>query len=192
MASGLQQHPRREAVRRAWAGIAVLVGTFGMMFVSLVFAYLALRLQAPSWPPQDAPALPRATSGWASLALVGAATLHELGRRFHRAGRRAGRWLLGLGALGLLAFVGMEVRLLWEAKAAGLRSLGSAFAGTYYAASYFLLIASLLGAFGLSVVVLRAMRATPAQASVGLAIWGAYLGFLGLWWVALLAGFYLA
>ena len=63
---------RRVSVRFALVllGMAVFLGSWAMLFVALFFAYAFLRARAPSWPPLDAPSLPRLLPGLNTLVIA--------------------------------------------------------------------------------------------------------------------------
>jgi cytochrome c oxidase subunit 3 len=78
-------------------GLVILLGTLGMLFAAMLFAYAVVRLQAPSWPPPGTPPFPRGGAAVHGLLLV--ATSVALRAAARRRGWAAGALALGTGFL---------------------------------------------------------------------------------------------
>ena len=112
---------RAPALRRAHAeevtgsiGMVVALGSWAMMFASLMFVYFGLRSQAPHWPPLGLPPLPIALP-LANTVVIAASSLTLMrALSFMRAGQRrtAITWMGATLGLGLL-FVALQC-VLWR------------------------------------------------------------------------------
>ena len=101
--------------RRAQAtiGMAVLLASWAMVFVTLIFAYAVLRSRELVWPPLGAVPLPQGLA-WANTAvLVASSVAFHVGWRHLRAGNPGGfARLLGLTLVLGVLFLGLQA-FLW-------------------------------------------------------------------------------
>jgi cytochrome c oxidase subunit 3 len=93
----------------------IALGSWAMLFASLFFAWAALRLRAPEWPPAGTPRLPIALPAFNTAVLLASGFVLRAGLATRTAGARA-RGLLGTLALGVL-FLGLQLAVwipLWR------------------------------------------------------------------------------
>jgi heme/copper-type cytochrome/quinol oxidase subunit 3 len=177
--------------RTAHVGMAVFLGSWAMLFVALFFAYAFVRGRAPTWPPLDAPPLPRLLPGVNTLviaasswAVVRAVRAQELAR-----GRSAAAALWGAAILGAI-FLALQVVVwagLWRQ---GLVPSGGPYPSVFYAFTAFHALHVLVGLAALAWLALRARAGTASRTDVRL--WGWYWHFVGVLWGALYVTLYLA
>jgi heme/copper-type cytochrome/quinol oxidase subunit 3 len=87
------------AERTALLGMVVFLAAWAVLFAALFFAYGALRVRAPLWPPADLPHLPLGLPALGTVLLGASSAL--LWRNDRRAGRVALATLLGAGFLAI-------------------------------------------------------------------------------------------
>jgi cytochrome c oxidase subunit III len=106
---------RTEARKTAAVGMLIALGSWAMLFASFFFAWAALRLRAPEWPPAGTPRLPVALPAFNTAVLLASGLVLRAGLKARTAGGRA-RGLLGTLALGAL-FLGLQLAVwipLWR------------------------------------------------------------------------------
>jgi heme/copper-type cytochrome/quinol oxidase subunit 3 len=169
----------RHAERTAVLGMAVFIASWAMLFSGLFFAYLALRVRAPAWPPPDLPRLPLALPALATLLLglssaslqraVGAIRLGERGRA-----AIALAALLGAGFLALQTVVWRQMLL------GGLRPSSGTYASVFFGLTVFHALHVLVGLIALAWLAARP-RLTPVR------IWTIYWHMVGVIWGVMFA-----
>ena len=105
-----------EVRKTAAVGMLFALGSWAMLFTSFFFAWAALRLRAPEWPPEGTPHLSVALPAFSTAALLASALLLGMGRKARTPGARLRR-LLGTLALGVL-FLALQLAVglrLWRA-----------------------------------------------------------------------------
>ncbi len=130
---------RREVDARV--GMIVFLASWGMVFLTLFFAYGVLRLREEVWPPPGQPPMPSYVHwlGWANTLLIVASSLAlHRGVRAFRSGRRAALkpmlavcMLLGSGFLALQLHAWVE---LWRS---GITITDGTYQGLFYAITTF-------------------------------------------------------
>jgi cytochrome c oxidase subunit 3 len=180
------------AERTAHVGMAVFLGSWAMLFVALFFAYAFLRARAPSWPPLDAPPLPRLLPGVntlviaaSSLAVVRAARAQELRRPRSVAAALAGAVVLGT------IFLVVQVAVwsgLWRQ---GLVPSGGPYPSVFYAFTAFHALHVVVGLAALAWLAARA-RSGGESLRTDVRLWGWYWHFVGVVWGVLYVTVYLA
>lgn len=190
---GLDRYRRRPrgAERTAHVGMAIFLGSWAMLFVSLFFAYAFVRARAPAWPPLDAPRLPRLLPGLntlviaaSSIAVVRAVRAQDLGR----AGVASAR-LAVAAALGAI-FLGLQVLVwagLWRD---GLLPSGGPYPSVFYGFTAFHALHVLVGLAALAFLAVRA-RSRRGVGRTDVRLWGWYWHFVGVVWAALYVTVYL-
>jgi cytochrome c oxidase subunit 3 len=171
--------------------MAVFLGSWGMLFVALFFAYAFVRARAAEWPPEGTPPLPRLAPGLntaliaaSAAAMVRAARAQDVGRS--RAAASALAVAAALGA-GFLALQGLVWAGLWRQ---GLVPSGGAFGSVFYAFTAFHALHVLVGLVALGWLAARARAGAATRTEVRL--WGWYWHFVGAVWGALYVTLYLA
>ncbi len=104
-----------EAGKTAAVGMLFALGSWAMLFASFFFAWAALRLRAPVWPPEGTPPLPVALPALNTVVLLASCFLLRAGLKSRSAGARV-RVLLGALGLGAL-FLGLQLAVwipLWR------------------------------------------------------------------------------
>ncbi|ABS27060.1 cytochrome c oxidase subunit 3 [Anaeromyxobacter sp. Fw109-5] len=180
------------AERTAYVGMAVFLGSWAMLFVALFFAYAFLRARAPSWPPLDAPPLPRLLPGLntlviaaSSAAVVRATRSQELRRP--RGVTAALAAAVVLGAIFLLV-QGVVWSGLWRQ---GLVPAGGPYPSVFYAFTAFHALHVVVGLAALAWLAVRA-RAGGESLRTDVRLWGWYWHFVGVVWGVLYLTVYLA
>jgi cytochrome c oxidase subunit 3 len=181
----------RGAERTAHVGMAVFLGSWAMLFVALFFAYAFVRARAPTWPPLDAPSLPRLLPGLntfviaaSSVAVARAVRAQALARSRSAASALTVAAVLGgiFLALQTVVWVG-----LWRQ---GLVPSGGPYPSVFYAFTAFHALHVLVGLAALVWLALRALAGTSSRTDVRL--WGWYWHFVGAVWGALYLTLYVA
>jgi heme/copper-type cytochrome/quinol oxidase subunit 3 len=172
--------------------MAVFLGSWAMLFAGLFFAYALVRARAPSWPPLDAPALPRLLPGLNTLAIAASSAAvaravrqRELGRT-----RSAARLLAGAAALGA-AFLALQLVVWGELWQRGLLPSSGPYGSVFYAFTAFHALHVLVGLGGLGAAAAR-VRSRAGASPTDVRLWGWYWHFVGILWVLLYGTLYLA
>jgi len=119
---------RAEARKTAAVGMLIALGSWAMLFASFFFAWAALRLRAPEWPPEGTPRLPVALPAFNAAVLVASAFVLRFGLKAGKVGARV-RGLLGTLALGAL-FLALQLAVwvpLWRSGFTASSAAGSLF-----------------------------------------------------------------
>lgn len=172
----------------ARVGLIILLGLWSMMFAGLVFTWVFVRLQEPTWPPEGTPPLPRAAAALALALLVLSAALLLLGVRAlrqDRTGPHAALQTLALAAA--LGFIAAQSAVLLPLRAGG---FGGSYGTLFLTWMLFHLVHVAVGVPGLVVTTARALRRRyTAQHHVGVSVWTGYqvyaAAMAGLMYVAL-------
>jgi cytochrome c oxidase subunit III len=172
----------------AWVGMLVFLGSWAMLFVSLLFAYGALRLRLPSWPPPGAPRLPVGLALWGTLAILASSATLERWRRAAAAGppvRPRPELLSATLRLGL-GFLGVQ-GVLWGSLAAkGVRFAGGTLGAVVFGLVAFHAAHVLVGLGGLASLW---WSARSGRTGAGLAtrrrLWTAFWHLVGAAWVSI-------
>jgi cytochrome c oxidase subunit 3 len=178
-APALANGGRREAT--AAVGMTIFLGTVAMLFAALFLAYAVMRAQAPAWPPEGQPALPRGVLALNTAVLAAASVALRAARRASRRGMAGAAvgWARGALALGA-AFLAAQV-LVWR----GLVEAGAGPASGIYGSVFFAIsgLHALHVAGGL--VALGAVALRPAASAA--AALSRRLGLVALYWDFVLA-----
>ncbi len=177
------------AAERARFGMTLFLVAIGMLFLASIVGYLAVRMRAPTWPPEGSPRLPGGL--WIStlLLLLSGLTMHRaLGSA--RAGRSRAlvRWLAGTTLLGAAFLVSQVLNWVHLLRVENLPAQSNLYAFTFY------LLTGLHGIHvvgGLVPMALAARRAgqgryTPDHHG-GVVLLSMYWHFLDAVWLVLFA-----
>ncbi len=190
---GLARYRRRPRgdERTARVGMAVFLGSWAMLFAGLFFAYALVRARATTWPPLDAPPLPRLLPGLntlviaaSSAAVARAVRAQELGRARRAAASLAAAAVLGATFLALQTLVWVG---LWRA---GLVPSGGPYPSVFYAFTALHALHVLVGLAALAWLAVR-VRARAGSAREDVRLWGWYWHFVGVLWAVLYVTVYL-
>jgi heme/copper-type cytochrome/quinol oxidase subunit 3 len=191
---GLEERRRRARGpdRTAHVGMAVFLGSWAMLFVGLFFAYAFVRARAPSWPPLDAPPLPRLLPGLNTLAIAlsSAAVARAVRQRELGRARSAARLLAAAVALGA-TFLALQLLVWADLWRAGLLPSSGPYGSVFYAFTAFHALHVLVGLGGVGAVAVRA-RSTAGASATDVRLWGWYWHFVGVLWALLYVSLYLA
>src|SRR5277367_1236300 len=115
----LQPHAKEDFT--SYLGMVISLGSWGIMFAGLFFAYAGVRLAAPSWPPPGVPRLPVLLPlASTAVLLASSGTARQALAAIRHAKRDEMRTLLAatvfLGAL----FLGLQYVLVLSASQSGL------------------------------------------------------------------------
>jgi cytochrome c oxidase subunit 3 len=155
----LRPHAREDFT--SYLGMMISLGSWGIMFAGLFFAYAGVRLSAPSWPPPGVPKLPillpLVNTG---VLLVSSVTAQRALQAIRHAKQDEMKALLGvtifLGAL----FLGLQYTL-WAAVArSGLHLDSGTYGSVFYALTLFHAAHVAAGLLALLWLVVRASRYT--------------------------------
>jgi cytochrome c oxidase subunit III len=176
-----------------YSGMVLFLGSWAMMFGALFFAYTALRLRSPTWPPLGVEALPLVLPGINTLILlVSSATMH-LGLVGLRQGHldRFRRHLLLTLLLGAI-FVGLQCAVWVDLWGAGLRLSTGTYGGIFYLLTVFHILHVLVGLGLLAWLVAPALRREPmAPRRVPVKLASMFWHFVDGVWIAIFVAVYL-
>jgi cytochrome c oxidase subunit 3 len=169
----------------AWLGMTIFLGSWAMMFASLFYAYGALRLRQPGWPPAGTPPLPHL------LPAINTCVLALNGLALHRAlaaARRGEKTKVVTGlAEGLLlgaVFVALQLVLWTSLFNAGLELTDGALAAVVYGLTGFHALHVVVGLLGLGLLLPAVVRGTlNAARNNRLRLWVMYWHFVGVVWL---------
>lgn len=176
--------PRASERATAYIGMIIFIAGFGMMFACFFFAYGALRLGAPEWPPLGQPMLPLDWPG-ANVAVIALSSISmELGLWAARRGKS--KWLApSLAAAAIFAIVFLLIQ--WNVGAAlyaaGLTPTAGPYASVFYGLAGIHGMHVAIGLFALAYLFVQALRGvynTPSHLPVRL--WSIYWHFVGAIW----------
>ncbi|RPJ66839.1 MAG: heme-copper oxidase subunit III [Acidobacteria bacterium] len=180
------------AERTAHVGMAVFLGSWAMLFVALFFAYAFVRGRAPTWPPLDAPPLPRLLPGLNTLVIAAssAAVVRAVRAQELRRARSSAVALVGAAVLGAI-FLTLQVAVWTDLWRQGLVPSGGPYPSVFYAFTAFHALHVLVGLVALAWLAFRA-RSAAHSIRTDVRLWGWYWHFVGVVWAALYVTLYLA
>jgi cytochrome c oxidase subunit 3 len=169
----------------AYIGMVIFIGAWAMMFACFFFAYGALRVGSPSWPPMGQPALPIALPAANTGLLVLSSLVLELALlRVRRGSVRLLGPAIGLAAVLGIGFLAIQYAVGAELFAAGLTPTSGPYASVFYGlagihAAH--LVVGVLALLWLSARAFAGAYNTPQHLPVRL--WSVYWHFVGVVWV---------
>ncbi|MCC7538096.1 MAG: cytochrome c oxidase subunit 3 [Deltaproteobacteria bacterium] len=173
-------------------GLVVFLGSLGMLFLSLLFAYAILRASVPVWPPAGEEPLPVAQPFVSTLLILAASvSLHFAGRAKEMAKRMS--WL-GAAAACATAFLVAQGFLWWTVWSGGWVPSTGGYHSVFYGLTAIHAAHVVPGVVWLLVGLLRTWRARSAGASKmpSLALVSIYSHFLAVVWVVMFVAVFLA
>jgi cytochrome c oxidase subunit 3 len=185
------QHAESEWTARL--GMIVFLGSWGMMFGSLFFAYGIVRSRSPVWPPPDLPRPPLLVPAVAT-AVLGASSwllkraLASIGRDRIRGGAAG---IGGAAALGVL-FLALQVSVWVALYERGLSLDSGSYASVFYALTCFHGLHVAVGLIALTWLFYRALVGRyNAARHLPVRLWAMYWHFVGVVWGAMFVAVYL-
>ncbi len=148
-----------EGRRTSFVGMVMALGSWTMLFASLLFAYAVLRLRAASWPPDGVARLPRILPGVNTLVLVMSSVALSFGvkpRTRERQGTlaRSLGLTLGLGSLFLALQLAVWIPL-WRG---GFTIASGVYGSVFYGLTTFHALHVVAGLIALAVLLPKARR----------------------------------
>jgi heme/copper-type cytochrome/quinol oxidase subunit 3 len=145
----------------SYLGMIIALGSWGIMFAGLFFAYAGVRLSAPSWPPPGVPRLPillpMANTG---VLLLSSFTAARALRSIRRAKRDQMKALLGITVFLGALFLGLQYLLWAGASSRGLHMDSGTYGSVFYALTLFHALHVAAGMLALLWLVVRGERYT--------------------------------
>ncbi len=179
------QPPRRDGT--AYVGMVVFLGGWAMMFAGLFFAYGAVRLKAPVWPPEGEGHLPTLLPFVNTIVLIASSAALVLALRAVRTAhpRALVRWLALAFALGA-AFFAMQIVVWRRMWLEGLQPDSGIYGSVFYGLTAFHALHVVVGLVGLATLLPRAIagrftvaRHTPVR------MWGMFWHFVDAVWLVM-------
>jgi cytochrome c oxidase subunit 3 len=138
MASVVTLQPHAKEDFTAYLGMVISLGSWGIMFAGLFFAYAGVRMAAPTWPPPGVPRLPILLPLASTVVLLASSgTARRALASIRLAKRDQMRTLLAatvfLGAL----FLGLQYVLCVSASQSGLHLDSGTYGSVFYALTLF-------------------------------------------------------
>jgi cytochrome c oxidase subunit 3 len=138
MASVVTLQPHAKEDFTSYLGMVISLGSWGIMFAGIFFAYAGIRIAAPSWPPPGVPRLPVLLPLASTVVLlVSSATAWRALGAIRKAKRDEMRVLLAatlfLGSL----FLGLQYVLCVSASQSGLHLDSGTYGSVFYALTLF-------------------------------------------------------
>ena len=138
MASVVTLQPHAKEDFTSYLGMVISLGSWGIMFAGIFFAYAGVRLAAPSWPPPGVPRLPVLLPlASTAVLLASSGTARQALAAIRQAKRDEMRTLLAatvfLGAL----FLGLQYVLVASASQSGLHLDSGTYGSVFYALTLF-------------------------------------------------------
>jgi len=168
--------------RTATIGMVIFMGSWAMLFASLFFAYGALRVRAPEWPPSDLPRLPLVLPSLATLALALASGVLQRAYAGARIGRPAAGAVAAAALLGS-TFLTLQIVVWRDAYLAGLRPAAGTYPSVFFGLTVFHGLHVVVGLLALAYLALRsATTAARPNAALALRLWTLYWHMVGVIW----------
>jgi len=143
----------------SYVGMVIFLGAWAMMFAALFFAYVAVRLNVPSWPPPGTPALPLFWPAVNTAVLLASSVTVHLGlskiRNWQVAALR--RWLLATLGLGAL-FLALQFKVWLAVWDTGLKMSNSLYGSVFYALTTVHALHVVAGWIAIAAVAVQAYR----------------------------------
>lgn len=177
--------PRDSERTTAYVGMIVFMGAWGMMFACLFFAYGALRMNTPYWPPVGLPVLPLGSTGANTAIIVLSSVALELGLFWTKRGKVGPlAAMLAVSALLGAAFVAVQWLIGADLYGAGLHPSAGPYAAVFYGLAGIHAAHVVIGIFALSWLALKATQSTYSAAHhLPVRLWSMYWHFVGVVWV---------
>ncbi len=176
---------------RAYVGMVVFLGAWGMTFASLFFSYAVIRVESATWPPDGAAPLPLALPALNTVLLgLSSFTMHRCLSSL-RAGRPGLRWLFWTIALGA-GFLALQL-VVWKAlHDRGLRADSGQYGSIFYTLTIFHALHVACGLIALLAIAPRVARGRFASGNTtAVRTCGMFWHFVDAVWVVTFVTVYL-
>jgi cytochrome c oxidase subunit 3 len=187
---------RPQQAEREWTariGMIVFLGSWGMMFGSLFFAYGIVRSHSPYWPPPGLPRLPLLLPAINTIVL-GASSWSLQHAVQSIAGDRTRRGAIDIGFAALLGavFLALQINVWIGLYARGLSLDTGSYASVFYALTCFHAVHVLVGLGALGWLLYRTLgyRYNAAR-HLPVRLWTMYWHFVGAVWGFMFVAIYL-
>ena len=175
--------PLPAAERTALLGMVMFIASWAVLFAALFFAYGALRLRAPLWPPSDLPRLPVLLPAGGTVLLGLSSAL--LWRTRGRASAVALAALLGLG------FLAVQLAVWRQLIDAGLRPSHGPYPSVFFGLTMFHALHVLVGLVALAALAGAAALRRRLVSALPLRLWTLYWHMVGAVWLVMFVAVYL-
>lgn len=176
--------PRQAERTTALIGMTIFIGAWAMMFACLFFAYGALRLGAPFWPPAGQPVLPILVPGVNTLVIGLSSLAMEVGLAgmTRGASKRLAPALLVATLLGV-GFLALQYAVGADLYGQGLTPRTGPYASVFYGLAGIHGLHVVIGVLALAGLTYRAYRGAYSPASfLPVRLWSFYWHFMGAVW----------
>jgi cytochrome c oxidase subunit III len=187
----LRPHAKQEFTSSL--GMIVFLGSWGMMFAGLFFAYGFLRSGAPSWPPPGVPRLPVALPALNTAVLLASSAALARGVRGLARGRRKAltAWVGVTLAMGV-AFLALQITVWRSVAEGGLHVTTGLYGSVFYALTVFHALHVAAGLLVLLWVFARSLGGAYSEHSlVNVRLCSMFWHFVDAVWVLMFVSIYL-
>lgn len=176
--------PQSSQERTALLGMTLFIASWAMLFAGLFFAYGAIRLRTPAWPPFDLPRIPLGIPTIATLFLLGSSGLLELTLTRIRRQAPGLMWPAIAGAaLCAAAFLGLQFQVWRDLYLQGLRPSTGTYASVFYGLTVFHALHVAVGICALTYLALATAFSREARSYyLSLRLWTIYWHMVGIIW----------
>jgi heme/copper-type cytochrome/quinol oxidase subunit 3 len=186
-----EELPERRSL--GYLGMVVFLASWAMMFGTLFYAYAALRLRAPSWPPPGVPRLPVALPGFnTALLLISSATVQLALSGLRRGRLHQFRRCLGATIVLGILFSALQWHVWIDLWAGGLQLTTGTYGGVFYLMTVFHFLHVVVGLGLLAWLLAPALRRDPvAPRRVPVKLASMFWHFVDVVWLAIFVSVYL-
>jgi cytochrome c oxidase subunit 3 len=170
----------RRDERTALLGMTLFLASWAVLFAALFFAYGALRVRAPLWPPADLPRLPLLLPALGTALLAGSSALL----------RRRERGAVALAALLGAGFLGIQLLVWGRMMHLGLRPSYGPYPSVFFGLTLFHALHVLVGVVALAGLAGAALVRRRPVSALRLRLWTIYWHMVGAVWVLMFLGVY--
>jgi cytochrome c oxidase subunit III len=157
MASVVSLKPHAKEDFTSYLGMVISLGSWGIMFAGLFFAYAGVRVAAPSWPPPGVPRLPILLPLANTVVLLASSlTARQALLSIRKAKRDEMRGLLAATLFFGALFLGLQILLWTGASRAGLHVDSGTYGSVFYALTLFHALHVAAGMLALLWLIIRA------------------------------------
>ncbi len=157
--AALQPHAKEEFT--SYLGTIITLGSWGIMFAGLFFAYAGVRVAAPSWPPPGVPRLPILLPLGSTVVLAFSSfTAQRALGAIRRARRDEMRALLAITVFLGAVFLGLQYALWATVSQSGLHLDSGTYGSVFYALTLFHAVHAAAGVLALLWLIVRARSYT--------------------------------
>ena len=169
-------------------GLALFLASLAVLFAATIVAYLAVRMDAPDWPPPGMPGYPPLLWGSTLIMLASSVSMHWALRGARSGDERALRVGMSLTTALAVAFLGTQI-LSWNSLAEVNVTVGrNLYAFTFYMLTTLHALHVVCGLIPLLLTTSRAFKGRYGpESSMGVLLCAMYWHFLDAVWLVLFA-----